>query len=171
LSARELAGERIRAMKAEDLARVLAWRNHPNVRDFMLSQRDIDAEEHRQWFEQCVQTGSKQLLIFEAGGEAMGFVSFSAPDPGRITEWGFYARPDAPKGTGQRLGSTAIRHAFDELDVHKICGRTLGNNQRSIRCHQRLGFRQEGVLRDQHFGAGRYYDVVCFGLLRAEWQS
>ena len=118
-------------MTPKDLARVLACRNHPNVRDFMLSQRDINAEEHRQWFEQCVQTGSKQLLIFEAGGDAMGFVSFSAPDPGG----------------------------------------TLGNNQRSIRCHQRLGFTQEGVLRDQHFGAGRYYDILCFGLSRAEWQS
>jgi UDP-4-amino-4,6-dideoxy-N-acetyl-beta-L-altrosamine N-acetyltransferase len=171
LSAREVPAERVRAMTAEDLARVLAWRNHPNVRDFMLSQRDIGAEEHRQWFERCMETGSKRLLIFEAGGEAMGFVSFNAPDPGGITEWGFYSRPDAPKGTGQKLGAVAIRHAFEELDVHKIFGRTLGNNPRSIRCHQRLGFKQEGVLRDQHFGTGRYHDIVCFGLLRAEWQS
>ena len=29
---------------------VLAWRNHPAVRGFMLTQHEISLDEHRQWF-------------------------------------------------------------------------------------------------------------------------
>jgi UDP-4-amino-4,6-dideoxy-N-acetyl-beta-L-altrosamine N-acetyltransferase len=160
----------VRPMAFDDLARVLEWRNHPSIRGFMLSQRQISPEEHRCWFEQCVESGSKQLLIFESDAEPMGFVSFNSPDLGGVSEWGFYAAPNAPKGTGRKLGAAAIQHAFSDLKLHKICGKTLRSNERSIRLHQKLGFRREGVLREQHFAGERYHDIVCFGLLRIEWR-
>ncbi len=156
-------------MVPDDLARVLAWRNHPAVRGYMLSQRKITPDEHRRWFERCLKTGSRHLLIFEADGEPMGFVSFNSPDAGGVSEWGFYAAPEAPKGAGRKLGAAAIQHGFGDLKLHKICGKTLGSNERSIRFHQKFGFQREGVLREQHFDGERYHDIVCFGLLRTEW--
>jgi UDP-4-amino-4,6-dideoxy-N-acetyl-beta-L-altrosamine N-acetyltransferase len=53
--------------------------------------------------------------------------------------------------------------------LHKLCGQALAFNERSIRFHQNLGFRREGVLRQQHFDGEQYHDVVCFGLLASEW--
>jgi len=156
-------------MTEADLARVLEWRNHPSIRTQMFSQREIDADEHKRWFERCLETHSKQLLIFQDAGEPMGFVSFTMPDAGGIAEWGFYAAPHASPGTGGRLGAAAIQHGFGQLRLHKICGRALAGNERSIRFHQKLGFQREGALRQQHFDGERYHDVVCFGLLRTEW--
>jgi UDP-4-amino-4,6-dideoxy-N-acetyl-beta-L-altrosamine N-acetyltransferase len=157
-------------MTSEDLERVLTWRNDAGIRAHMFSQRVIDPDEHRSWFERCLETRSRTLLIFEADGEPMGFVSFGSPDGGDIAEWGFYAAPQAPRGTGGRLGAAALRHGFDQLKLHKIFARTLASNERSVRFHQKLGFLREGILRQHHFDGERYCDVVCFGLLRTEWR-
>jgi UDP-4-amino-4,6-dideoxy-N-acetyl-beta-L-altrosamine N-acetyltransferase len=156
-------------MTSHDLTRVLLWRNHPDIRNFMLTRREISFDEHWRWFEQSLETGARHLLIFEMEGEPRGVVSFDSPSAGGISEWGFYSAPGAPKGTGRALGAAAMQHGFGELALHKIFGRTLAGNERSIRFHRKLGFQQEGVLQEHHFDGERYHDIVCFGLLRREW--
>ena len=88
-----------------------------------------------------------------------------------MADWGFYAAPDAPKGTGRQLGKAVQYYVFVQAGLHKLCGQALVYNERSIRFHQSLGFQQEGILREQHFDGQNYHDVVCFGLLASEWQA
>lgn len=157
-------------MVPADLARVLAWRNHPDVRRHMYTQHEITLNEHQLWFGRALQNPRKHLLIFEWGQQPLGFINFSELAIGGIADWGFYAAPDAPKGSGRRLGHAALGHAFTELKLHKVCGQALACNKRSIHIHRALGFQQEGTLRDQHFDGERYHHVMCFGLLSHEWK-
>jgi UDP-4-amino-4,6-dideoxy-N-acetyl-beta-L-altrosamine N-acetyltransferase len=158
-------------MHEADLEMVLAWRNHPEVRRYMYTQHEIALDEHRRWFEHCAGNPSKHLLVFELAGLASGFVSFTQIEGGKIADWGFYTMPDAPRGCGRLLGQAALQHAFSALGLHKVCGQALAYNERSIGFHRRLGFEQEGILRDQHFDGELYHSVVCFGLLESEWQA
>ena len=160
---------RIRPMVHADLAQVLVWRNHPDVRRYMFNQHEITLDEHRRWFERTLLDPKKYLLIFEENHRPLGFVSFSEVGNGGIADWGFYAAPDAPKGCGRQLGRAALNHAFAELNLHKVCGQALAYNVRSLQFHQSLGFQQEGILRDQHFDGERYHHVIGFGLLCHEW--
>lgn len=160
---------RVRQMGPEDLAGVLAWRNHPEVRRYMYTQHEISPEEHARWFEIALNEAGRHLLIFESDSRPAGFINFHQIAPGGIADWGFYVAPDAPKGTGSSLGRSALQHAFGPLGLHKICGQALAYNERSIRFHQTLGFRVEGTLLQQHFDGHNYHDVVCFGLLATEW--
>ena len=139
----------IRSMIHADLACVLAWRNHPDVRRYMYSQHEITLVEHQQWFERTLTDRKKHLLIFEANHQALGFVNFNESDNG---------------------GIAALRHAFTQLKLHKVCGQALAYNERSIQFHKTLGFQQEAILGDQHFDGERYHHVICFGLLRRDWQ-
>lgn len=161
----------LRPMVHADLARVLTWRNHPEVRRHMYTQHEITRDEHARWFERALQHPDKHLLIFELANQPLGFVNFTELASGGVAHWGFYAAPDAPRGSGKRLGRAALEHAFVRLTLHKVCGQALAYNQRSIHFHRSLGFMQEGTLRDQHFDGERYHHVICFGLLRAEWQT
>lgn len=161
---------RVRPMLPADLEQVLAWRNHPEVRRHMYSQHEITLDEHRQWYERVRQDPRKHLLLFESSQQPLGFVSFDDLARGGIAEWGFYAAPDAPKGTGRRLGRAALDHAFGGLKFHKIFGRALASNEGSIGFHRSLGFQQEGILRDHHFDGRAYHSVICFGLLSHEWK-
>ena len=159
----------IRPMIYADLERVLAWRNHPDVRRYMYTQHEITLAEHRRWFDRTLLDPKKHLLIFEANYQPLGYVSLSETGSGGVADWGFYAAPDAPKGSGRQLGRAALNYAFTQLKLHKVCGQALAYNERSIQFHQSLGFQQEGILRDQHFDGERYHHVNCFGLLCIEW--
>jgi RimJ/RimL family protein N-acetyltransferase len=44
------------------------------------------------------------------------------------------------------------------------------DNPRGLRSYQKLGFREEGRLRQHAFHGGRYWDVITMGLLRDEWR-
>lgn len=156
-------------MRSADLENVLRWRNHPEVRRYMYTQHEIGLDEHTRWFERASQDPNRQLLVFESAGEPLGFVSLHQIAPGRVVEWGFYVAPDAPKGVGRLLGLATLSYAFNQEKFHKICGQALSFNERSIRFHQRLGFKSEGILRKQHYDGQQYHDIVCFGLLADEW--
>jgi len=160
----------LRAVTEDDLPMLLGWRNHPSIRDFMLTRHEITREEHRDWFARASKDETRRLLIVEERTEPLGYVQFANVGRGGISDWGFYARPGAPKGTGRKLGTVALSHGFDILELHKVCGQAIASNQASIALHASLGFIREGMLRDQYLIDGLYHSLVCFGLLRAEWR-
>lgn len=162
---------RVRPMQESDLARVLAWRNHPDVRKFMYTQHEITPTEHQQWFESSQANAERTLLIYESEYEPLGFINFTEIEPKQIANWGFYLSSSAPRGTGFQLGTAALAFAFDTLGLHKVCGQALAFNERSIRLHGRLGFRREAQGSDQHVDGHAYHDIIHFGLLRTEWQA
>jgi UDP-4-amino-4,6-dideoxy-N-acetyl-beta-L-altrosamine N-acetyltransferase len=168
----------LRPMVCADLERVLSWRNHPDVRRFMYARGLISGEQHQRWFEEASDNPGKRLLIFESSHGPAGLVNFSVARSsgsaavlslGGIADWGFYAAPAAPKGTGRRLGAAALDFAFEQLCLHKVCGEALATNARSIRLHESLGFRSEGIRRDQYHDGDNYQNVACFGILKDEW--
>lgn len=137
----------------------------------MFDQHEISLPEHQAWFDIAMRDMRRHLLVFELGGVAMGFVNLYVSAQGKVADWGFYASPDAPRGTGRQLGRSALKYAFDHLELHKVCGQTLAYNVRSMKLHEHLGFTREGVLRDQHYDGQRHHAVVWFGLLRQEYQT
>lgn len=163
-------GCEIRKVTESDLPTLLEWRNHVDVRRFMYTQHEISLLEHRNWFDKASQDLSRCLLIVEEAKRSIGYVQFSKVEDGGIADWGFYARPSSPKGTGRKLGVMALNHAFGALKLHKVCGQALVSNQASIAFHLRLGFQLEGVLRDQQRIDGAYQSLHCFGLLCTEWR-
>lgn len=159
------------ALTLEDLPMVLAWRNHPAVRSHMLDQHEISLQEHHSWFERVRNDPTRHQFIVLNGADPFGFVQFSPVKPGGTADWGFYTRPDAPKGSGKALGQVALKHAFLNLDLLKVCGQAMHSNAASIAFHQRLGFTQEARLHNHQCVDGSCHTLVCFGLLAHDWQN
>ena len=161
----------VRRMTSADLDRVLRWRNRPEVRACMFTRDEISAQEHQRWFAAADSDPSRHLLIYEVAGAPTGFASLACAGNSGVADWGFYLAPEAPRGSGTGLGATVLDHAFGVLGLHKVSGRVLAFNAASIGLHEKLGFRREGELRDQHFDGSRYHSVLCYGLLHSEWPS
>jgi RimJ/RimL family protein N-acetyltransferase len=47
----------------------------------------------------------------------------------------------------------------------------VADNERGIRAYERVGFKREGILRQEHFRDGRYLDTVTMAILREEWKQ
>lgn len=77
-----------------------------------------------------------------------------------------------PNKLGMGLGREAIRlvlkHAFQELGLHRISLRVVAYNIRAIRCYSACGFVEEGREREAAFVAGEWHDDVIMGLLSRE---
>tara|TARA_R100001143_G_C3360741_1_gene135397 strand:+ start:2987 stop:3490 length:504 start_codon:yes stop_codon:yes gene_type:complete len=160
-----------RILEKSDLTLILNWRNHPKIRNFMLTQHEISMDEHLCWFEKVQHDSNSQQLLFERDGDPFGYVQFKGVQPDGITDWGFYVSPVAPPGAGTELGKLALDYAFSQLRVHKVCGQALDFNAASIALHRRLGFTQEGDLREQYYIQGAYCSLICFGLISHEWNG
>jgi UDP-4-amino-4,6-dideoxy-N-acetyl-beta-L-altrosamine N-acetyltransferase len=157
-------------MDERDLSITREWRNHPKVNEYMFTQHKITEQEHKNWFEKNQKNELCKLYIYEAHDSALGFVQFQQRTPGSgVWEWGFYICPDAEKGTGAKMTSMALEQLFDDLEVCKIYAEVLAFNIPSIRLHERLGFRLEGILRQQHLLKQTHHDIHCYGMLRVEW--
>lgn len=62
-----------------------------------------------------------------------------------------------------------MAHLFAHLNLRRIQLDTWSGNERAVRAFTRLGFREEGRLREAVHGPDGYFDSVIMGLLRAEW--
>lgn len=171
MEATEVQNDRLRPVHQDDLARLLEWRNHPSIRRYMYSRDEITPEQHQEWFEQSENHPDKHLFIVESDSGPLGFVQFTMIRAEPVFDWGFYVIPGSPAGSGRRLGSAALHHAFSQLGAHKVCGQAISDNSASLRFHDAMGFEREGRLREQYFDGSRYHDVVCFGLLKSEWAT
>ena len=155
----------------QHLDMVRSWRNDPKIRQFMYTQNEIKVSDHEKWFENAIKDRKRHLLIYEEQFSPLGFVNFTETGNCKVADWGFYTAPSAAPGTGRSLGHTALAYAFKDLMYHKVCGQALAFNHKSIKFHHALGFKQEGVLRDQFLSGDNFVDIFCFGLISNEFES
>ncbi len=166
---------KFRPLQGDDLQMILGWRNHDEIRRFMFQQTPITLDEHLKWFQSRQENtpdSQNPALIYEEAGRPCGFMQFNPIYQGQsVFEWGFYIDPKASVGTGSRMCAKALSFAFQELQAEKVFGEVLSFNVASIKLHRKLGFSQEGLLRDHYQKMGETFDVFCFGLVKTEWQA
>lgn len=75
------------------------------------------------------------------------------------------------RGLATRATRGLIGHAFGELGRHRVTICVAPENTRSRAIPERLGFVQEGVLREAGRTGGGLVDLVVYGLLDREWRS
>lgn len=72
---------------------------------------------------------------------------------------------------GQETMRELIEFGWQQMKLNRIEADVIQGNTRSIHVLKKLGFKQEGVLRQKILKGGKYYDVHIFGLLRCDYQE
>ncbi|MCC5892716.1 GNAT family protein [Exiguobacterium sp.] len=108
-------------------------------------------------------------LIYQ--GELAGTVGYNEIDRGiKCGTIGYWLGRDFQgKGIMSQALETLIDYGFRDLGLNKIEIRVATGNMKSRALPERLGFKEEGVLRDAEWLYDRYVDHVVYGLLRDEW--
>lgn len=66
---------------------------------------------------------------------------------------------------------TVLKYDFTELNLNRIEALVLPENAASQHLLDRLGFQQEGLLRQYEKTRGQFDDLYMYSLLKAEWQG
>jgi ribosomal-protein-serine acetyltransferase len=106
-------------------------------------------------------------------GQHAGNVGYNQIDwSNRSTEIGYWlAAPFQGKGIMTRACRALVEHAFGEFKLNRVEIRCGVENKRSRSIPERLGFRQEGVLRQAESLRGRFIDLVVYAVLAEEWKG
>jgi RimJ/RimL family protein N-acetyltransferase len=72
------------------------------------------------------------------------------------------------KGFAKEASALWIRYGLKKLGLRKVYLNTLETNLRNVRLNEDLGFRVEGVLRNEVLIDGTYHDVLRMGLWAEE---
>jgi ribosomal-protein-serine acetyltransferase len=73
------------------------------------------------------------------------------------------------KGIMTRTVRALLQYIFFELKLNRVEIRCGVQNTKSRAIPERLGFKQEGIIRDGEFLYDHFHDLVVYGLLYRDW--
>ena len=75
------------------------------------------------------------------------------------------------RGYGPEAARAVVAWSFANLNLHRMQADCTDGNLRSERTLLKLGFKPEGLWREQCWEHERFVDIKQFGLLRREWEA
>ena len=112
-----------------------------------------------------------QTAIVDPGGRIVGAVGFHSVDwMNAASSIGYWlARGEQGRGTMTEAVRALVDHAFATWKLNRIVIQAAVENTRSRAIPERLGFSEEGVLRQFERVGDRMLDLVVYAMLAADW--
>jgi RimJ/RimL family protein N-acetyltransferase len=149
--------------RAEVVGNIAAFSGPPMTRDDELAwiRRTIAATGERVW---SVFAGDDGRYLGQVGVHQIHARS-------RVGRLGcvIASRDEMGKGFGSAAIRAVIDRGFGELGLHKLWLMVFRHNNRGRRLYGRIGFVEEGVLREEYLHEDAWHDMVRMSLLAREW--
>ncbi|MHA1669941.1 MAG: GNAT family N-acetyltransferase [Promethearchaeota archaeon] len=162
-------------LNSENVKLYAIWRNRPNVRIYGRLEIPVTVEKIKKEFE----PSTRQIP------DSVGFEIWHKKDQKAIGDAGIFdinwfnrsakmgLMIGEPDYWGHHVGTEATRilvtYAFNELNLNKLYGEIFSPNTGSIRCAEKNGFIQEGILKKDVYINGKYEDTFVYSLLKEDW--
>jgi ribosomal-protein-serine acetyltransferase len=113
--------------------------------------------------------GFEAALVLD--GEIAGGIGFHRVDwVNRSTSIGYCLAADAQgRGLIAAAVTALLDYAFFEWELHRVIIEVIVGNERSRAIPERLGFRQEAILREAKLVRGSHEDTRLYAMLAPEW--
>ena len=119
--------------------------------------------------------GMLPWTVFDADGQIAGMTTYMNVDTSnRRVEIGstWYAKRVQRSALNTQCKLLALQHAFEKLDCIAVEFRTHFFNHQSRRAIERLGAKQDGILRNHQVAPnGTLRDTVVFSIIASEWPT
>jgi len=164
----------LRAIEEEDLEDCWRWINEPEVVRNLMLRYPVSRLAERDFIERATKPGPNDKVFAIDTLEGLyigncGLHGISWED--RRAIFGIFIGECAQwdKGYGTDATRTLVRYGFEEMNLKRIGLQVFADNERAIRCYEKVGFVREGVLRQYRYRGGAYMDTVVMSVLREEY--
>lgn len=72
------------------------------------------------------------------------------------------------KGYGTMCTNAMVEYAFNCLGLHKVFAEVISENIPSKKMFLKCGFELDGILRDDNYKNGRFYDVLVLSIIASD---
>lgn len=174
-----IKGNRVYLVKPqkEDMPLLLEWRNNPDNRKYFREYKETNLEDQINWYENVMMKDSTwhHFIVKPIDNpiKNIGVVLLNHIHPiYRTGEFGItLGDPEyRGKGYGKDMLITLIKYGFDQLNLNRIWCEVYSNNE-AIDLYRKIGFKDEGILRQTVFKDGEYLDSYILGMLKKDYES
>ena len=161
----------VRKITREDLALRVEWMNDASVFPNMGYTPPIELERTYSWFEAIKNDASRFDAAFvDDEGRVVGFGGLTHIDAlTRKAEFYLFIGPDFHRrGFGTKAAAALCRYGFEELNLHKVFLYANASNTGARHTYEKIGFKMEGVLREEKLINGRFEDRLYYGIFAHE---
>lgn len=166
----------LRELEKSDLAQLNSWRNDPELvaslgNNFLFISGAVDDA----WFNSYLQNRDKAIrLSILSDGKYIGNVNLTSIHPiNRSAEYSIMIGVAEERGKKVGLEATQqiLRHAFEDRGLNRVYLTVLSDNVAAIGLYEKVGFKREGVKRQDIFKNGQFHDVVMMAILASEFKA
>jgi RimJ/RimL family protein N-acetyltransferase len=163
----------LRPLQRADAPAFVQWMNDPEVTRTLVHRGPINLQAEEEFIDRLTRDehALPLAIVRRASDELIGATGLHAIDwRNRHACFGIaLAKAEWGKGYGREATAMLVRHAFETLNLNRVWLQVYEYNQRGLRAYEKVGFKKEGVLRQDNFREGRYWDTIIMAILREEW--
>jgi len=171
---------RLRRVRAEDVDRILEYRNLPEVTRWLL-RTEVDPESFRAAWRRGVEDPHDHGMAVVLDGVVIGTVSLEVVDgmgqpgmpPRTEAQLGYVFDPAyGGRGYATEAVTAVVAHAFDRLGIRRLTAGCFADNLASVRVLEKVGMRREqhGIGDSWHAELG-WVDGYTYALLAETWRD
>lgn len=167
---------RLVPLSVDHIDDVMSWVNDPDViKNFQNFGKKITREEELGFLQKLIDSDSDCVfsLYSSQTGEYLGQGGINqiswANKLGRLSI--FITPAQSGKGYAQSAIAEILAHAFEVLELNKVWLMVYATNDKGQHLYSKLGFSQEGLLREEYYWNGVFHDIMRMGILRSEWRK
>lgn len=166
----------LRAFELNDYILINQWRNDPVISKYLGGNfYFVSPERERKSVENKIFDDSKNIYLSICdlrNNDLIGYTNINNIDLRNLkAEWGgtLIGNKDyIGKGYGKEASSLMLRFLFDQYPIHKCYSYCLEEHPSTPIMFEALGFRKEGLLRDEVFKNGEFKNLLIYSILREE---
>lgn len=165
----------LRALELEDYKISVRWRNDDEIWSMLGGRKYFVSEAYEQkWVNDAIVNSKDiRLAVCERSNNRyignvyltdINYINRSAESHVLIGEREFWG-----KGLATEAYILLLEYAFKELNLNRVEAFVLENNVASIKMHEKVGYKKEGVLRQRVYKNGLYQNQIILSLLKDEF--
>lgn len=166
----------LKLIEAEDMKNRVEWINDPIIQDTLNYDFPTSLSRTMAWFNKMQLDGTRrEFSIFTVdGNKYIGFCGlFNIQIPVMKAELHCVIgnRDFQHGGYGTEAYSLLQDYGFEELGLNRIYGYQLEHNVAAHRVIEKLGWKREGLLRNDLFSHGSIKNRYIVSIIREDWEK
>lgn len=157
----------IRQFKKEDIPNKVKWINDPENNQYLHYDLPLEIEKTEAWFEKNKERTDRYDAVIEADGISVGIIGLLSIDL-KNKKAEYYITIGNRDYRGKNIAVEASRkllqYAFNTLGLKRVYLYTESDNIAAVRCYEKIGFKREGLIKQDLFTKGRYVDRYIYGI-------
>lgn len=159
----------------QDIEKRVRWLSDPLVNRNLILREPIEYKKTLKWYKEVQSDASRKDLVIDLHcGKSIGCIGLRKINLLSMSAC-FYIFIGEKEYWGQGIGKEASHllfdWAFNQLNLNKIWSNVASYNTASLALLKKIGFVQEGYLRQEEIINNRKIDIIRFGLLASEFKA